>query len=95
MLVAENLTVMSELVTELPDHVEDTMWEAWFEKNHPNFEVPPEHLFVNDEFVLTTSHGLHEISKPKVSKFCKLSGFNFRQVFRKHLKRASVSSGPR
>ena len=47
--------------------------------------MPPEHLFVNDEFVLTTSHGLHEISKPKVSKFCKLSGFNFRQVFQKAL----------
>ena len=41
MLVAENYTVMSELVTELPDHVEDTMWEARFEKNHPILRCHP------------------------------------------------------
>ena len=81
-MVTDGNLFTAELVDMLPENTENTMWQASSCGMSSQMCVPPEHHHVNEEFVLTTSHGLHvpTVSKVKTSM---VSSIDFRKAFRK------------
>ena len=81
--ITEENFFTSELIDHLPENTEDTMWQACQTGSPPCMGLPPVHHHVNDEFIFTTSHILHDqhVSKGQNPKV--LSKLEFRKLFKK------------
>eukprot|EP00435_Cladocopium_sp_Y103_P020778 s1772_g5.t1 len=82
MVTEENL-LSSELVDTLPENAVNTMWEASSDSLSFCVCMPPEQHLVNEEFIGTTSHFLHESKFSTSSKMKSLPSCDLRKALRK------------